>query len=638
MKFWSKLKKQSDGPEPQAVAVMNAEPEETGTVRYCCTDVFSTPAGHQYHLVHQAGGRTRLLPPQMADLLNYCQAFRTLEEHARSYQQSAAPGRQASDRVWIESIVEQLTELAADGLLISDRDLLNSLRAAEPESPPPPVATVGIMTRNRPDALKRCLVSFIENSRRFGRTNDFVVMDDSDEAALRQETRQMLRALKSEYGVSLSYAGLEEKRRFAEALIENSDVPPDVISFALFDQAQVGFSAGANRNALLLHTVGDLVFSADDDMLCRVTAPMNAEAGLALVSGDELFDYRFFPDRDSALRAVELSEQDILAIHEQLLGRSIRDAVTQSGGIDRLNADHLRSQFVQRLHAGANRISVTLTGLAGDAGVSSPIQYLLLKPEMHQRVIQSESLYRSVCTSREVVRRVSVPAITDQPWGFQTGASGFDNRNLLPPFLPVSQGEDGLFGLLLHECFTHSFIGHLPQAIFHLPVPVRSFDTDSLSSHARRISLISLLTACIISFQGMPCPAKERERLRAMGNYLMQTGTLPLPEFEEYVRRNIWRLQAGFAAVLENRLRPDAKTPDYQADDISNYLDNLSEAMTRSDYVIPDDVRPGRSSDEARHLSRQLVYQFGELLYWWSEIKGAARKLRASGQRLAIPV
>ncbi|MFN7945493.1 MAG: hypothetical protein U0Z53_09085 [Blastocatellia bacterium] len=607
-------------------------------MRYCCADVFSTPAGHQYHLVHQAGGRTRLLPPQMADLLNYCQTFRTFEEHARSYQQRAAPGRQVSDRVWTESIVEQLTELAADGLLISEQDFLSSLQAADPEPPPSPITTVGIITRNRPEALKRCLISFIENSCRFGRTNDFVVMDDSDDAALRQETRRMLRTLKAEYGVSLSYAGLEEKQRFAEALIAGAELPPDVISFALFDPAQVGFSAGANRNALLLHTVGDLVLSADDDMRCRVTAPLKAEAGLTLVSGDELLDYQFYPDRDSALRAVEVIEQDILAIHEQLLGRSISEAVALSGGIRRLKTDHLRSQLVHRLKTGASRISVTLTGLAGDAGVSSPIQYLLLNPEMHQRIIQSESFYRSVCTSREVVRRVSVPAITDQPWGFQTGAFGFDNRNLLPPFLPVSQGEDGLFGLILHECFTHSFIGHLPQAIFHLPASVRSFAPDSLSNHARHISLISLLTACTISSQGMPCPAEERERLRAMGNYLMQTGKLPLPEFEEYVRRNIWRLQGSFAAVLENRLRHEARTPDYQADDISNYLDNLSEAMTRSDYIIPDDMRPGRSSDEARHLSRQLVYQFGELLYWWSEIRDAARKLRAKGQRLAIPV
>jgi hypothetical protein len=637
MGFWSKRKKQAEGQAKQIAETLPRTAGEELSLRYCSADFVSVSAGHQWRLIRQREGEVRLLPAQMTDLLNHCQNFRTLADHAENYQQRTLSGQRPSERIWIESIIEQLMELTEAGLLVSDHAFLNSLKPVAPEALPPRIATAGLITHNRPEGLKRGLLSFIENSRRFGRNNDFVVMDDSEEVALRNETREMLRTLKAEYGISLSYAGLEEKQQFAEALIRNSDVPPEVIRFALFDEARTGFTAGANRNALLLHTVGDLALSADDDMLCRIVAPANADDNLALASGDELLDYQFHPDHDSLLRSVDFIEQDILAIHERLLGREVKGCVC-SHGADRLNRDYTSPQFVQRLRSGADKVIVTFTGLAGDAGVSSPIQYLLLRPALRQRVVESEHDYRSVCASREIVRRASSAVITDQPWGFQTGAFGYDNRRLLPPFLPVMQGQDGLFGITLRECFRQGCIGHLPQSVVHAPMRTRKFDQDSLQRHAQNLSLVSLIVACLASSQGMPKPVDEKERLRSIGNHLMQVGSLPLSEYEEFVCQNVWQLQGSFASVIEDQLRYYAETPDYWADDLKAYLDNLYEAMTNSDYIIPHDLLSGRSRDEARQLSQRLLYQFGQLLYWWPEIVKAAGVLRSRGQRLALPV
>jgi hypothetical protein len=228
--------------------------------------------------------------------------------------------------------------------------------------------------------------------------------------------------------------------------------------------------------------------------------------------------------------------------------------------------------------------------------------------------------------------------ITDQPWGFQTGAFGYDNRRLLPPFLPVMQGQDGLFGITLRECFRQGCIGHLPRAIVHAPMRTRKFDQDSLQRHAQNLSLVSLIVACLASSQGMPKPVDEKERLRSIGNHLMQVGSLPLSEYEEFVCQNVWQLQGSFASVIESQLRYYAETPDYWADDLKAYLDDLCEAMTRSGYIIPYDLLSRHSRDEARQLSQRLLYQFGQLLYWWPEIVKAAGVLRSRGQRLALPV
>ena len=75
----------------------------------------------------------------------------------------------------------------------------------------------------------------------------------------------------------------------------------DVIEFALFDPEGCGMTAGANRNALLLHSVGDMVLSVDDDTVCSVAESPRLRDGLALSSGANPTDFRFFPDREAAV-------------------------------------------------------------------------------------------------------------------------------------------------------------------------------------------------------------------------------------------------------------------------------------------------------------------------------------------------
>ena len=48
------------------------------------------------------------------------------------------------------------------------------------------------------------------------------------------------------------------------------EVPPGVLKFALFGVEGGGCSIGANRNALLLHTSGDMPLSVDDDAVSQI--------------------------------------------------------------------------------------------------------------------------------------------------------------------------------------------------------------------------------------------------------------------------------------------------------------------------------------------------------------------------------
>lgn len=147
--------------------------------------------------------------------------------------------------------------------------------------------------------------------------------------------REMLQSLKEHYGVRISYAGPAEKRAFAAALVEESDLRPDVVDFALFDTEQCGQPIGANRNALLLHTVGELAFSTDDDVVCEVARAPTMKDGLAFEYRGDFTKFWFFPDRRTTLSSVTRVEEDILAIHERLLGRSLGGCIAEfsQGGL-----------------------------------------------------------------------------------------------------------------------------------------------------------------------------------------------------------------------------------------------------------------------------------------------------------------
>ena len=137
-------------------------------------------------------------------------------------------------------------------------------------------------------------------------------MDDSEDSNVRDDYRQMLRSLGTRNGARISYAGYEEKSRFADLLIEEGGFPRDVIHFALFGSGRFGFRDGGNRNAILLHTVGDTIFCPDDDTFCKITPAPEPREGVRFTTGCDPADFWFFSDREKALGSVSPVEQDLL--------------------------------------------------------------------------------------------------------------------------------------------------------------------------------------------------------------------------------------------------------------------------------------------------------------------------------------
>ncbi len=628
--------------QPVHRAICSEETANTITSEYYrCADIERFTVGDNLELVYSRSNcATRILPSEIIDLLYHCQSFQTLEDHARNICHEPEILQRE-----VEAIMNQLSEFADTGFLISQKSLLDHCaRSVEFQEAPAEIASVALLTYNQIDTLKRGLVSYIKNSKQFARTNDFVVMVDSENRDIRNSYQQMLHSMKSNSGVEIYYAGLEEKVRFANKLIKGGDLPPEVVNFSLFDMENIGFSNGANRNAVLLHTVSDTIFSTDDDTVCRIAAPPSSEEGLAFTSGCDPAQCWFFPDRQTTLQSVNFVEEDVLAFHERFLGKSLGSIVSALKGMAKLTFNQIDSEFLRRLGNGSGKVQVTFNGVIGDCAWGAPfglwgdpIGYLLLGEKSHARLVKSESEYHSACISRELFRIVSCPTISDETFS-QTTFVGLDNQHLLPPFFPVRRGMDKIFGITLWKCFDEAYFCHLPQALLHAPAKDRRFWPGEITRSASGFDIDKVIIECIKSLEFGPGKKDGKERLRALGKHLMELGSILLADFEEFVKTQAWKTNSQFISLMEEHLCLHGESPDYWSNDIKKYISILCQSMVRKDYWVPLDLLEGRTIDEVRELTQRLVFNYGQLLYWWPEIVEVSKNLRTQGQRLAKPV
>jgi len=470
------------------------------------------------------------------------------------------------------------------------------------------------VTRDRTSDLVSCLESHLDHCRRHGRNPEFVVLDDSRSAETEDPTRIALRQLAEQFNARIRYAGTREKRRFADALARESSIARDVVDFGLFGDPRCRLSTGANRNNLLLDTIDDLVFGADDDTRASAAVAPEHINSVSVSPEYEPRAFWFFPDRLAALEAVASAGSDFLTGHEQFLGRPLAEV----GGPPALDGT----------------VTITLPGLVGDSGMGSPHYLLTLNGASRERLVASPGAYASALRSREVLRTVRQPTIAASAFCMTT-FFGFDNRLLLPPFFPVARNSDGVFGVMVQRAIEGSHIAFLPTALLHAPRESRAFAGDEAWTEPTRVRMADILIASILALHpGAPATA-HGEKLRRLGAYLRELASLETAGFEAFVRGAQQMRNLTFTTLLETRLSEHGSRPGYWAEDVRKTIGFQRRAAAGKDYVVPHDLGDALDVDAARLLSRDLVAKFGELLEAWPALVEATRQLRARGYRVS---
>jgi hypothetical protein len=472
-----------------------------------------------------------------------------------------------------------------------------------------------IPTRGRPALLARALESYVANFAAAGRSVDILVADDSADPADEEENVSILRALARNATGSVWYAGPREKQACVERLAASGQIPSEVARFALTGMPDRLPSYGANRNAILLCTLGERVLCADDDTVCRLgTICSDGEGGAVRqqagnASPEELW---FHPDRAAAIRAMQWKEQDLIGGHEQLLGRPL----SSLGG-----------------DGSPGQVGIVMTGLVGDCAMSSSLGVLATSSRATRaRLVASEQSYRVGLSSREVVRQARSPTISRCPLLIMTSFS-VDHGAPVPPFLPAGRNEDGVFGRMLLRVIPELHVGHLPLALMHDPVEPRSYDTRVLWMRAS-----DCLLAAVDDWQeGGHTDRPARERLASLAAYFVELGTLAQRDFDD-------RVHSLLAAQSKLRLRwlvglldSQGHAPAFWADGIRRAILLLERTICDPRFSMPQDLVSSTSVEEAMPTLRMLIQQYGQLLTWWPAVIEAMQRVERPMRAIRLP-
>ncbi len=308
-----------------------------------------------------------------------------------------------------------------------------------------------VITADRPEVAAQCLASYWFAP---GSVAEVLLMDDSRR-----------RAPTAPPGVR--HVTREHRRAFAERLA-NAGVSPDAAQYCLLGFDHGWFTAGANRNAALLMAAGQRMLMVDDDTRGELRG--NRASGLCLGGPGDPTDIRFFENRDEALSAGTRIDADVAAEDAQYLGMQLSDG---------------------------SRVRLVSHGVAGDSGFYSPAHLLwLTSPSTGRRLRSSDATLATAMRSREVFRMVEQRTVTRGTVCMAT-AIGLDNRDLLPPFLPVGRNEDGFFGNLLHRTMPDAVTMHLPIAVAHVPSEIRPYSRFAGDPQTLRLSELIILLMSI---------------------------------------------------------------------------------------------------------------------------------------------
>ncbi len=489
------------------------------------------------------------------------------------------------------------------------------------------ISAVGIPTCDRPECLRRCVSSLVEHLRRAGREIELFVVDDSRGVDMQAVNQGVLRELSSSFAGTIHYVDRPARARMAAELAARLGISEDILRFALLGDDDIGPSYGAARNTLLLLTAGRMFVMADDDTLFCVAESPGKRTGLAFTSRHDANEYWYFASEREAMDAVTFEEHDLFALHERLLGKRLEEVASDGEDIDIAGVD---ASFAARLHLPGARVGVTYLGTAGDSGMSGHAFRMLEEGTSLDRMLASETAFELGMTTRWVVKLAPRASVSSGSFCMALHI-GLDNRQPLPPFIPVMRNEDGVFGSVLATSFPEVLSGYQPAVVPHLPPTTRT--AISLSDATRintvRVNdLISQLITVAVASHGY------RHSLEAVGDYLSILGALPEGVFMQKVLETAERQARASCAFALQRFDSLQRKPSFLGKAIHSYVQSLERINPGGGADLCGDW-VGEPSLRFETL-RGVTERFGALLLHWHTIVesslyfGSPRTMRIS--------
>jgi hypothetical protein len=479
--------------------------------------------------------------------------------------------------------------------------------------PPRRPVAAGIISRNRPAALSEAVSSLSRAANDWLGRGPLTVVDGSDtEFASANRSR-----LESGQTVPIRYVDAQEKLRFIEGLW-HSGIPREVTDFALFGSPGAGINTGANRNALLLASAGERLFSIDDDVRCTLRKPPTR--GEVQMPGDRSDPrlIRLYPTFNEALGSTEPSASPLFSEHDRILGRTASaDGVLRTDGSDGSSC--------------AAVIILTMPGLVGDSGVTYASRLLWFEPQSLRSLAVDDTRYREIRLTRWTTRLASQTVIAASPFCMTTSV-GIANDLLLPPFAPNGRSSDVLFGTMIRLCYPQSVSAFLPTAVIHKPAEPRTM-RDELAKPLEQRTTHALSLSIREAAQGrrfQDC----KEALRHIGVALARIGSERKERLLDFLRTHHYGQCMKQSAYLQNAVIRLGDHAPSLASDLDKYSQDLRRGAGTPEAAVPADLTSEQDWLARLESFHGYCRSFGHLLIHWPDIVDTSMRLRDSGTGL----
>jgi len=597
-------------------------PSQSLLCRYRCGPHTQFRQGPGQVLVHfPMAGFNRRMTSLEASAISQWTAFQTVDEAVRctvSLMPSISEGA-------IESL---FCELRDRGALVSIGQLVNSHASDAPRS----VNWLAIPTGGRVECVTRAVASYVTNMKDFGRQCKILVIDDAKGFPGNSSCREMLSSVDTDRLRGISYAGAGEKAAFMELLSNGGAVPREVVDYLLRGSKYSGRNAGANRNAVLLQTLGTMVLSVDDDTVCAAGRVADATTKLVVAGHDSAEESWCFAGTNDAHCFVKSARLDVLAEHEVFLGRSL-PSITQAAALTggNLDLDGMCGHLFESMLSGHGRIALTCNGAVGDSGFHSDLGLVSHRSrETRARIQQLNDSYQTITRSRKIVRQAPCATITHVD-AFSVGMFlGMDNRGLdagtlLPPFMPDFDNEDGVFARTVAACCPGAYAGHLPFTLVHDPPVDRQYAADRDTTYR----MCDVLGWCLSAWRPAGTGSSSYQPIAALGLWFQELASRQSAELAEFLTIMACSHRSSQIESLESLLAEDGYMPEYWAADLSSRIEAMRLA-SEYDFSRPGDLLVS-DDEEVMPAIQSVLTSYGRLLEWWPAITQRAQALADDG-------
>ena len=583
---------------PQAAELSKSALDDTLVM--ASVDGIATQVGQgQVLFQSQENGRTHVLDDNVLAILSGCRQFRPLRSHLAQLLHEYPQFR--NDPSPLRKLLQNLLDLK---LLIPAQTVLSRLSSAVSGIEPAPVAGAVIRTCDRPDQLRRLVDLLIRSPSRV--IPNYLVMDDSRDAGHRRKNREIVRDGQKAKLV-IRYLGLEWQNAFIESLAGAIPQQEEVLRYLCGPRKGAAFSGGRLNNLTALLCAGHRFVNLDDDMLPvgRVDAAAREPLLLAPRYDDAV---HFYKNRDAAVEAGELQDEDLLGFHLARCGQSLGQVLRNASDAE------LKNYFLDDISRSGpdSRILSTMGGTYGNPRTGSNLWLYLLRGDARQAFLDFDQGGVDYMAMPHLWHTPRRPTLTPFP---TFTATAMDGSVLIPPTLPTGRGEDYLFGNLLQATHPGSLSLASPVALGHLWPGPRDVTVNPCKALTLELPhfIAEFLTPCARQLRA----AEATTRLQNLGGAVCDLAEGGVRNLRYLLMEYAMHVRGDLVRQLRNVAAESTDAPEAWNRDVQQLIDVNLASLVHSDR--PDLGLWNRFLDDSRareHLRMELG-TFGISLQHW---------------------